>query len=357
MNVLLSIKPEYVEKIQKGIKRYEFRKLRFRPIKDSEKVFIYSSSPVKRIIGSFRIEEVVEDHPAKLWEQFKEKAGIGEKEFFKYFENEENGLAISIEKLEVFKKPVDPKKIEENFVPPQAFKYIDEGFLNKILELSLEDMYDSGYSIRMYRILEDDFIDFLNYIPAEYYSYNERKKICSPILSDLMIRIGSQIDIFFKNWDLVQKLNPKIKAENLKIMNYKIIENDEIKRISLKDKEIIFLPTEEVTIPFKNWNNWKKYDENWWNAYNHIKHNGYKFKEEGNLQNVIESLSALFLLNCLHEKVKFKLIEYKYIETDSALREQIDVRQNLDLKGYRAESKLFEYEYLLPQILGFDHSE
>ncbi len=352
MNILLSIKPQYVEEIKKGTKKYEFRKLVFRPIENSEKVFIYSSSPVKRIIGSFRRGEIVEDKPTKLWERLKEEAGIKEKDFFDYFQNKEKGLAISIEDLELFKKPVDPKKIKEDFVPPQSFTYIDGSFLNKMIELGSEDMYNSGYSIRMYRILENDLVDFLNYIPAEYYNYDERNKICSPVLSDLMIRIGSQIDIFFRNWDLIQELNPKIIDKDLEFPNYKRIERDEKRRMSLKDKEVLFLPTEEVTIPFKNWNKWKN-DGNWWNAYNNVKHNGFKFKEYGNLNKVIESLAALFLLNCLHKKVKLRLINYGYVDITPEIVNQIQGKKEINLYGCTVKSKLFEYEYE-PNVAGFD---
>jgi len=47
MNVLLSIKPKYVEKIVNGEKQYEFRKRIFRN-KNVRKAFIYSTSPTKK---------------------------------------------------------------------------------------------------------------------------------------------------------------------------------------------------------------------------------------------------------------------------------------------------------------------
>ncbi len=43
MNVLLSIRPKYVEEIIKGNKRYEFRKSIFK--KNVEEVWIYATSP------------------------------------------------------------------------------------------------------------------------------------------------------------------------------------------------------------------------------------------------------------------------------------------------------------------------
>ena len=51
MELLLSIRPEFVEKIISHEKKYEFRKRIFR--KNVDKIFIYSSSPEKKIIGYF----------------------------------------------------------------------------------------------------------------------------------------------------------------------------------------------------------------------------------------------------------------------------------------------------------------
>jgi len=59
-------------------------------------------------------------------------------------------------------------------------------------------MFKSGYSLNSYQILEDDLIDFLKNISIDYYQGDERKKIFSPKLGELLIRIGSQIDIFFE---------------------------------------------------------------------------------------------------------------------------------------------------------------
>ncbi len=50
-------------------------------------------------------------------------------------------------------------------------------------------MFKSGYTLKLFRILEDDVVDFLTYIPLEYYSVDERKKIISPKLAELLIRI------------------------------------------------------------------------------------------------------------------------------------------------------------------------
>ncbi|MDR3223832.1 MAG: hypothetical protein LBT66_08920 [Methanobrevibacter sp.] len=53
MNVLISIKPNYVEKIVSKEKTYELRRTIFK--KEVKKAFIYSTYPEKKIIGYFRL--------------------------------------------------------------------------------------------------------------------------------------------------------------------------------------------------------------------------------------------------------------------------------------------------------------
>lgn len=57
MNLLLSIKPEFVDKILTHKKLYEFRKSIFK--QNVDKIFIYSSYPVKKIVGYFEVTEII----------------------------------------------------------------------------------------------------------------------------------------------------------------------------------------------------------------------------------------------------------------------------------------------------------
>ena len=61
MNVLISIKPEFVEKIISHEKMYEFRKSIFK--KNPEKIFIYSTSPQREIVGYFKPSKIIHDSP------------------------------------------------------------------------------------------------------------------------------------------------------------------------------------------------------------------------------------------------------------------------------------------------------
>ena len=124
MDVILSIKPKYVQSIIQGDKRYEFRKAIFKN-RTIDRVFIYSSAPVKRIVALFEIGTILEDHPATLWDTVREYAGIDDREFFSYFAGKKWGYAIGIENVQEFDEPIDPRVSIPGFMPPQSYCYLN----------------------------------------------------------------------------------------------------------------------------------------------------------------------------------------------------------------------------------------
>ncbi len=128
MDVLLSVKPKYANEIISGRKKYEFRKSIFKR-ENIEKIYIYSSSPVKKIIAIVDIDGILSDSPQELWEQCHEDAGISEREFFSYFKNSDTGYAIKISNVQEFPIPIDPYHLDEDFRPPQSFCYLPMSYL------------------------------------------------------------------------------------------------------------------------------------------------------------------------------------------------------------------------------------
>lgn len=123
-NVILSIKPKYAQAIISGVKKVEFRKKIFkRPV---DKVYIYSSSPTKKLIGYFTFSEIVEESPTELWAKFQTVGAIDKIDFFDYYKHSDKGFAIVIDKVEKFKKGIDPIDFFENFCAPQSYNYIEE---------------------------------------------------------------------------------------------------------------------------------------------------------------------------------------------------------------------------------------
>lgn len=121
MKIILSIKPEFVEKIFSGEKIYEFRKAIFK--RKVQNVVVYASYPVGKIIGEFEIDDIIQTHPEELWNETKEGAGVDKSFFDKYFSGREKGYAIKIKKYTKYNTPIDPYSTYEGFKAPQSFMY------------------------------------------------------------------------------------------------------------------------------------------------------------------------------------------------------------------------------------------
>ncbi len=123
MNALLSIKPKYVEEIVEGNKKIEFRKTIFsRQVKE---VWIYASSPIKKIVAVFSPGGIIEDSPKSLWRKYKYISGMKEEDFINYFYGKDVGYAVEIDALRVFKKAFEPNEIIREFTPPQSYYYFN----------------------------------------------------------------------------------------------------------------------------------------------------------------------------------------------------------------------------------------
>lgn len=122
MKVLLSIKPEYANKIFDGTKKFEFRKVIFKNPK-IKTVVVYASSPVQQVIGEFEIEDILSYNPQEIWKKTKRYSGITEDFFYQYFADREIAHAIKIKSTKKYKRPLSIKE-DFNVVPPQSYVYL-----------------------------------------------------------------------------------------------------------------------------------------------------------------------------------------------------------------------------------------
>ncbi|RJE82780.1 ASCH domain-containing protein [Paenibacillus sp. 1011MAR3C5] len=123
MKVLLSIKPEFVEKIFSGEKKYEYRKVIFKK-DDVDTIVVYSTMPEGKIVGEFKIEKIIIDCPEAIWEATADGSGISSVFFKQYFGDRLEGYAIKISNPILYDTPIDPKKEYESFFAPQSFCYM-----------------------------------------------------------------------------------------------------------------------------------------------------------------------------------------------------------------------------------------
>ena len=77
--VLISIKPEYVNRILNGTKKYEYRRMLAK--KNVSSLIIYSTWPVMEIVGEVEVIGTIEMAPSSLWEKTKKEAGISRKKY------------------------------------------------------------------------------------------------------------------------------------------------------------------------------------------------------------------------------------------------------------------------------------
>ena len=122
MKVLLSIKPEFADRIFSGKKMFEYRKAIFKnPVST---IVVYSSSPVKRVIGEFAVKTIHHGSVDELWSQTKEYSGITRDLYDEYFANRLKGYAIEISTPILYPESKDLKK-EFGIIPPQSFAYVE----------------------------------------------------------------------------------------------------------------------------------------------------------------------------------------------------------------------------------------
>ncbi len=123
MNAILSIKPQFVEEIVAGRKKYEFRKKGFK--EHVGKVYIYASSPVCRIVGEFVLGNILEGNPDEIWSKTSKEAGITRKYFDEYYVNKELAYALEIKSFKPYHTPINPYTHFARFTPPQSYCYIE----------------------------------------------------------------------------------------------------------------------------------------------------------------------------------------------------------------------------------------
>jgi predicted transcriptional regulator len=126
MDILLSVQPIYVTRILSLEKRFEFRTRV--PKEEVGQIYVYSSSPVQKIVASFDPDFITLKGTAdEVWNQIKKCPGANKQELENYLHGRQ-GHAIHISDLKVFQKPIDPKLLFPGFRAPQSFKYCN---LNK----------------------------------------------------------------------------------------------------------------------------------------------------------------------------------------------------------------------------------
>lgn len=123
MRLLLSIKPEYAEKILNGSKRFEYRKAAPRN-EAIRTIVIYATMPVGMVVGEFEVAGVLRERPEVLWRRTREASGITRRFFDDYFDGRDEAVAIAVREPKRYEKPLRLADVSGSKTPPQSFQYL-----------------------------------------------------------------------------------------------------------------------------------------------------------------------------------------------------------------------------------------
>lgn len=120
-DILISINPEHVSNILNGSKRFEFRKIQCK--KNVDKMVIYSTSPVMKVVAEAEIRGIIEDDPESVWQRTEDGAGISREFFDRYYEGRDTAVAFELGDVTEYDEPRDISEYGVS-VPPQSFVYL-----------------------------------------------------------------------------------------------------------------------------------------------------------------------------------------------------------------------------------------
>ena len=120
-DVLISIRPHYAEAILSGDKTVELRR-RIPAIDLGTRLWIYATQPVRAVVGSAVVDEVIEGSPAHIWERYMDRVAIDRCEYDEYFSGKDRAFGIVLS--HIIKRNqigIDQlRQIRKGFHPPRV---------------------------------------------------------------------------------------------------------------------------------------------------------------------------------------------------------------------------------------------
>ena len=124
--LLLSIRPQFSEKIFSGEKSTELRRLR-PAVGAGDLVLVYTSAPSCEMTGAFLVRTVDCGTPETLWNTVRGTCGLTRREYDDYYRGSNRAYAIGIERAWRLDSPLKLARIRHRsvrFHPPQSYRYL-----------------------------------------------------------------------------------------------------------------------------------------------------------------------------------------------------------------------------------------
>lgn len=122
--LVLSIGPEYANKIVAGTKSVELRR-KFSKRWIGCRTVLYATSPEKRLVGEARIANVISSDPDRIWNTFSGELGCSRLEFDNYVASSAEVFALVLDDVVRYAEPI-PLRVLEHLIasdidPPQSY--------------------------------------------------------------------------------------------------------------------------------------------------------------------------------------------------------------------------------------------
>lgn len=126
-SVLLSVKPRYANALLSGTKTAEIRR-RFPELPPGTVVFVYSSSPERRVIGTFVIRAIRRLPADRLWAAYPGQLSLTRQELRDYLRGCRQGVAIETADVARWLRPVSLSELRlwSGLDVPQSWRYLDD---------------------------------------------------------------------------------------------------------------------------------------------------------------------------------------------------------------------------------------
>lgn len=121
--ILISIKPKYLDLILSGRKTVELRKQSTR-ISPGTWLLLYASSPRRAVVGMARVAYREELRVAAIWAKHGAAAGVSREEFRAYYAGAHRGVVLGLDEVRTYPVELPLRSMRDarrDFRPPQSY--------------------------------------------------------------------------------------------------------------------------------------------------------------------------------------------------------------------------------------------
>lgn len=121
--LILSIKPRFLDLILTGLKTVELRKASTK-IEPGTTILLYATSPRCEIVGSAQVDFRALLSKEDIWMKYSRMAGVTRIDFESYYADAPTGVVLGLRSVARFLIPVhldDIREVDGRFRPPQSY--------------------------------------------------------------------------------------------------------------------------------------------------------------------------------------------------------------------------------------------